>query len=126
MDIPYSFSYIEGESLLRSYGGRMDYYYDRIYRMEDGEFILIGSGEYGNLGGGSITYGSDGEPVYDYEWEGTEVSSEEEYLEQLNEVYDTQQETTPLDGTSYDSASGRYVGGNICYYDEIIEAIRQY
>ena len=90
----------------------MDAYGDRIYSIENGQFVVIHEGEYGAADNSNVQYDSDGNPIYSYYWDGTEVSSETEYMNLLNEVYNTQQEITPFDGTG------------LCYnYEEIIEAI---
>ena len=106
------FSYIEGQNIFRDCGGSMDAYGDRIYSIENGQFVLIHEGEYGAADNSNVQYDSDGNPIYSYYWDGTEVSSETEYMNLFNEVYNTQQEITPFDGTG------------LCYnYEEIIEAI---
>lgn len=90
----------------------MDAYGDRIYSIENGQFVVIHEGEYGAADNSNVQYDSDRNPIYSYYWDGTEVSSETEYMNLLNEVYNTQQEITPFDGTG------------LCYnYEEIIEAI---
>ena len=65
-----------------------------------------------------------GMPIYNYYWEGTQVSSQEEYMDLLNQVYNTEQAITPYDGAQYEG--GRYVGNGLCDYNEIIETINNY
>lgn len=122
----YGFAYLEGQNLFRDAGGHMDSYYDDIYCIKDGEFVLLYSGQYGAAENDDVQFDSDGNPVYNYTWNGTEVSSESEYLSLLNEVYDTKQEVNPYDGAEFDSESGRYVGNGLCDYEEILEDINNY
>ena len=118
----YGFRYIEGANLFRDFGGHMDEYYDKIYTLENGNFVLLYSGEYGAEDNSKVEYGDDGMPVYRYFWENEEVSSEE-YERKLNEVYDTEKEIKIFQDAQYDSEKGRYVGNGLCDYQEIIEAI---
>ena len=122
----YGFRYIEGANLFRDSGGHMDEYYDKIYTLENGNFVLLYSGEYGAEDNSKVEYGDDGMPVYQYFWENEEVSSEEEYDRKLNEVYDTEKEVNIFQDAQYDSGRGRYVGNGLCDYQEIIEAIEAY
>lgn len=120
----YGFRYIEGANLFRDFGGHMDEYYDKIYTLENGNFVLLYSGEYGAEDNSKVEYGDDGMPVYRYFWENEEVSSEE-YERKLNEVYDTEKEVKIFQDAQYDSEKGRYVGNGLCDYQEIIEAIEE-
>ena len=122
----YGFRYIEGANLFRDFGGHMDEYYDKIYTLENGNFVLLYSGEYGAEDNSKVEYGDDGMPVYQYFWENEEVSSEEEYEKKLTEVYDTEKEVNIFLDAQYDSGRGRYVGNGLCDYQEIIEAIETY
>ncbi len=122
----YGFSYIEGQNLFRESGGHMDVYYDKIYCIKDGEFVLLYSGEYGAEDNTQVMTDSNGFPIYVYNWNGQAVSSESEYMELLNQVYDTRQAVSPFDGTTYDDENARYVGNELCDYDEIINAVMSY
>lgn len=122
----YGFSYIEGQNIFRDAGGHMDVYHDKIYSIENGQFVLLHEGNYGAADNSHVQFDSDGYPIYDYYWDGTEVSSETEYMNLLNKVYNAQQAITPFDGAEYDSETWRYVGNGLCDYEEIIEAINTY
>ena len=122
----FGFSYIEGQNIFRDAGGHMDVYHDKIYSIENGQFVLLHEGNYGAADNSHVQFDSDGYPIYDYYWDGTEVSSETEYMNLLNEVYNAQQAITPFDGAEYDSETWRYVGNGLCDYEEIIEAINTY
>lgn len=65
----------------------MDTYYDLVYSIIDGELTLIGAGYYGAEDNSHVQYDENGEPIYQYEWEG-ESMSREEYGKALNSVYD--------------------------------------
>lgn len=104
----------------------MDVYQDKIYSIENGQFVLLHEGNYGAVDNSHVQFDSGGNPIYHYYWDGTEVSSESEYMNLLNEVYNDQQAVTPFDGAEYDSETWRYVGNGLCDYEEIIEAINTY
>lgn len=124
----YGFSYIEGQNIFRDSGGHMAVYYDKIYSIENSQFVLLHEGNYGASDNAHVQFDSDGNPIYNYYWNGTEVSSEAEYMNLLNEVYNAQQAITPFDGAGaeYNSETWRYVGNSLCDYEEIIEAINAY
>lgn len=117
-------SYIEGENLFRSSGGHMDGYYDDIYTMQDGMFVRLYSGTYGAENNANVQLDASGMPIYQYFWNGTQVSSEEEYMNLLNQVFNTEQAISPYDNTEY--SNGRYIGNGLCDFNEIIEAINNY
>ncbi len=81
------FSYIPKGNLLCNSEGNMDYYYDLVFRLEDGEMNLIASGYYGAEDNSNVQYDEKGDPIYLYEWEGVRMSREE-YQAQLSKVYD--------------------------------------
>ena len=122
----YGFSYIEGENLFRDSGGHMDVYYDKIYGIQDGQFVLKASGEYGAEDNTSVKIDENGNPIYNYKWNNKEVASESEYMELLEQSYDIGRSVSPFDGTSYDDDAARYVGNGICDYNEIVEAVIAY
>lgn len=122
----YGLSYIEGQNLFRDAGGQMDAYYDKIYSIENGQFVLHHEGEYGVPDNASVQFDSYGYPIYHYYWNKAELSSEAEYMNLLNSVYDTQKAITPFDGATYSGEASRYIGNALCNYGEIIEAINAY
>ena len=122
----YGLSYIEGQNLFRDSGGHMDVYYDKIYSIQNDHIVLLYEGNYGASDNSQVQYDSNGNPIYDYYWNGIQVSSEAEYRNLLNEIYHSQQESTPFDNAEYNSEAGRYTGNGLCNYEEIIEAINTY
>ena len=62
----------------------MDYYYDLVFRLENGEMNLIASGYYGAEDNSNVQYDEEGDPIYLYEWEGVRMSREE-YQTQLSQ-----------------------------------------
>lgn len=117
-------SYLEGQNLFMDSGGHMDGYYNKIYTIENGQFILLYSGEFGAEDNANVQYDSSGMPIYNYYWDGVQVSSQEEYMNLLNQVYNTEQALSPYDNAEF--SNGRYVGNGLCDYNEIIEAINNY
>lgn len=95
-------------------GGSMDFYWNEIYCIDNGKFVLLYEGKCGTLDNINVQYDSEGNPIYSYYWEGMPVSSREEYLNLLNEVFDTQKSVESYEDNSF------------CNYEEIIEAINKY
>lgn len=106
------FSYIPGENLLCNSEGLMDTYYDLVYSIVDGEMTLIAAGYYGAEDNSNVQFDAEGNPVYQYEWNGVEMSKEE-YEDELFSVYDTSR------AVSYDYSS-------LYSVDEMIEVIEKY
>lgn len=69
----------------------MDHYYDIVYRIENGEMKQIAEGKYGWLT--EREFDENEEPVYQYEWNGVEMSREE-YEKEFQQVYDSTQAVT--------------------------------
>lgn len=82
------FTYIEKANLLCNSEGNMDNYYDLVYCLKEGELMPVAQGYYGAADNTDVQYDANGEPVYEYEWNGTSMTKEE-YNQALNEVYDT-------------------------------------
>ena len=122
----YGLSYIEGQNIFRDAGGHMDEYYDQIYSLINGQFIMLHNGTYGAADNSQLIFDSDGNPIYNYYWDGTEVYSKTQYMSFLNNVYNTQQAVSPFDEVEYDSTHGRYVGNGLCDYEEILVTINSY
>lgn len=106
------FSYIPGENLLCNSEGLMDTYYDLVYSIVDGEMTLIAAGYYGAEDNSNVQFDAEGNLVYQYEWNGVEMSKEE-YEDELFSVYDTSK------AVSYDYSS-------LYSVDEMIEVIEKY
>ena len=104
----------------------MDEYFDEIYSIENGQFVLLARGDYGATDNSRVQLDDNGNPIYNYYWNNTAVSSETEYSSLLNTAYNTQQATSPFDGAEYSSTAERYVGNGLCNYSEIIDAIQNY
>ncbi len=122
----YGLSYIEGQNIFCNSGGHMDEYFDEIYSIENGQFVLLARGDYGATDNSRVQLDDNGNPIYNYYWNNTAVSSETEYSSLLNTAYNTQQATSPFDGAEYSSTAERYVGNGLCNYSEIIDAIQNY
>jgi len=87
------FDYIPGGNLLRNGEGLMDYYYDLIYSIVDGEMELVAAGYYGAEDNSNVQFDAQGNPVYQYEWEGVKMGREE-YERELSKVYDASKAVT--------------------------------
>ena len=122
----YGFSYLEGQNLFCDSGGHMDVYWDKLYKIEDGQIVMVADGEYGAEDNAHVQLDAYGEPIYQYYWNNEQLDSEAAYNEQLNRVFDTSKAIDIYDGAEYDSVQGRYVGNGICDYDEIVEQINNY
>lgn len=107
------FSYIERGNLLCNSEGNMDSYYDLVYSIIDGELTLIASGFYGAEDNSNVQFDAFGEPIYQYEWNGTKMSKEE-YGKALNQVYDM---SRAEDGYGWDQ---------LYSYEEIKDVIENY
>ena len=107
-----NFTYIPNENLLCNSDGNMDTYYDLVYSMIDGEMTLIAQGHYGAADNSNLQFDSEGNPIYQYEWNGVEMSKEE-YAKELNRIYDT----TKAVGYGYD---------NLYSVEEVIEMVEEY
>lgn len=107
-----NFTYIPGGNMLCNSEGNMDYYYDLVFCLEEGEFNLIASGYYGAEDNSNIQFDDQGNPIYIYEWEGTPVS-EQEYQKELSRVYD------------FSKAQG-YEYEDLLSVEELKKAIEQY
>ncbi|MCH5339376.1 MAG: hypothetical protein J1E03_11385 [Acetatifactor sp.] len=81
------FSYIERGNQLCNSEGLMDYYYDLVLTLQDGELILTDQGYYGAEDNSNVQFDENGERIYKYEWNGKQVTKEE-YAKELNAVYD--------------------------------------
>lgn len=114
-----SLSYIEGQNLLLNSGGKMDYYYDYIYRINGSRFEKIHSGEFQRDFSNTESY------TLIYNWDGRQVS-ETEYNAQLNQVINPNLAISPWDNTTYDPTTHRYVGNGLCNKQEIIQKIQLY
>lgn len=82
------FTYIEKENLLCNCEGNMDCYYDIVYSILDGEMTVIAEGYYGAADNSNVQFDDNGNPIYEYEWNGIKVT-QKDYQIGLNKVYDT-------------------------------------
>lgn len=78
--------WIENENLLLTSGGHMDVYYDEVYKIEDGRFVLLGAGDYGAEDNSNVQYDEQDNPIYDYYWNDSAVSKNE-YEQNLNNIF---------------------------------------
>ncbi len=88
-----NFDYLERKGLLCNSDGNMGFYYDRVFALKDGKWILMAEGEYGDPEGGPVLDEEDNF-IFQYSWEGKQVSGEE-YEAALKEVYDRSRAKSP-------------------------------
>ncbi|MCH5340974.1 MAG: hypothetical protein J1E01_05885 [Acetatifactor sp.] len=81
------FSYIERGNQLCNSEGLMDYYYDLVLTLQDGQLVLTDQGYYGAEDNSNVQFDEKGERIYRYEWNGKQVTKDE-YEKELNAVYD--------------------------------------
>ena len=80
-------SYIEKQNCFCDSGGRMDVYYDHIYQIRDGSFVKTAEGNYGAEDNTNVQTDAQGNPIYQYSWDGTEMTKEE-YEQRFAELFD--------------------------------------
>ena len=88
-----NFGYLEKENLLCNSDGNMGHYYDDVYSINDGKWVYIAGGEWGD-GEDGMQFDEEGELIYVYRWEGQEVE-ESAYDAKLKEVFDWEQAKRP-------------------------------
>ena len=93
------FTYLEGQNLFCVTSGRQGVYFDHIYSFQEGQIVQLHEGYYETLDLFNPQFDEDGNEIYTYKWDGTDVASREEYYSLLNGVYDTDRATE----ISYDS-----------------------
>lgn len=96
------FSYIERENRLCNSEGLKDCYYDVVYSIVDGRLVELTSDYYGATDNSNVQWDENGNPIYEYEWDGMKIS-EKEYQEKLNQVYD---QSKAKDGYEWNSWYG--------------------
>lgn len=96
-----SLQYIERMGLFYTGGGHMDVYWDSVYRLQGGQFVELAHGDYGAEGNANILYDSDGAPIYQYSWNGVEMT-EQEYESQLAVAFDVSSARNIFDEPTYD------------------------
>lgn len=92
-------TYIERGNLICNSGGKMGYYYDNVYTIQDGKWVYVDGGIHGD-GPNGIQLDENGDYIeffyWDEEehWNGEEITKEE-YEAHLNAIYPTEQSVRP-------------------------------
>ena len=107
------FNYLERENLLCNSEGNMDSYTDLVFRIQNGRMELVASGAYGAEDNSDVQFDAEGNPIYQYEWNGVSMTKEE-YEKALNEVYDPSR------------AKDGYVWGDWYSKEEMIEKLENW
>lgn len=105
------FNYLERENLLCNSEGNMDSYTDLVFSIQNGRMELVASGAFGAEDNSNVQFDAEGNPIYQYEWNGISMT-EEEYKKALNEVYDISR------------AKDGYEWGECYSKEEMIEELR--
>lgn len=84
------FTYLERQNLLCNASGNMGHYYDLVYTIQDGCWVLMADGRVWEAHYDEIT----GDLDFAFSWNGVEVS-EEEYYRQLTSIFDGKQSVEP-------------------------------
>lgn len=87
------FTYLEKGNLLCNSDGHMGFYYDEVYTIEDGKWVYVAGGAYGD-GAGGPQFDENGEFIYEYHWMDQDVEKSE-YEAKLEEVYPEKQGRVP-------------------------------
>ena len=90
------FSHMERKNLFADVGGRMDYYHDKVYRIQNGKFELINKGEYWVEDSSNREYDDKGNMIYTYRWNDKKVSKEK-YEQELKSVFDKSKAVSPYE-----------------------------
>lgn len=88
-----SFRYLEHENLLCSSSGMENLYYDTIYSITGGRLKVSTQGHYGNRNFARLQTDESGAPVYQYFWDGGEISRNG-YRDGLTFVFDDSRAVT--------------------------------
>ena len=81
--------YYAGKNVLDNCGGSMDTYQDRIFKIENGNWIQIVDGKYGFIDEAPVQYDENDEPIYQYEWGGKQVTKEQ-YEKEVKKIIDVE------------------------------------
>lgn len=72
-----SIAYKTKENLMLTSGGRMDWYFDTTYEIQEGYFVEVDKGEYGAEDNTNVMLDMNGDPIYQYYWNGKEIPKSE-------------------------------------------------
>lgn len=92
-------TYIERGNLICNSGGKMGYYYDNVYAIQDGKWVYVDGGIHGD-GPDGVQLDENGDYIEFFYWDekehwnGEEIT-EEEYEAHLNAIYPVEQSVCP-------------------------------
>lgn len=78
--------YIPGANVLDNNDGNMGVFYDRVFEIKDGKWVQIGDGNYGMADNMNPEYDENGDYVFEYKWDGKEVSKKK-YEKELKKLF---------------------------------------
>ena len=79
--------YFKRGNLFLDISGNMDEYYETIYSFLGGGFKAIHKGTYGAADNANIQFDKNGDPIYEYYWDGKKVSYSA-YQDSLSAAFD--------------------------------------
>lgn len=78
--------YIPGGNVLDNNDGNMGVFYDRVFKIKDGEWLQIGDGECRMEDNTNPEYDENGDYVFQYKWDGKEVTNKK-YEKKLKKLF---------------------------------------
>ena len=93
--------YIERGNLFYTSGGHSDIYWDGVFKIQNGRFVEVAHGDFGAEDNANVQYDENQEPIYQYSWNGRDVS-EQEYQEHLARAFDSSRARDVFKDPTYD------------------------
>ena len=93
--------YIERGNLFYTSGGHSDIYWDGVFKIQNGRFVEVAHGDFGAEDNANVQYDENQEPIYQYTWNGRDVS-EQEYQEHLARAFDSSRARDVFKDPTYD------------------------
>lgn len=103
--------YLPGKNRLDNSGGSMDMYQDRIFKIENGNWVQLADGKYGFINGTPMRYDENDEPIYKYEWNGKEVT-QKQYQQEVKKLIDLEN----ANEVAYEGATAERIKSSILNY----------
>lgn len=93
------FNYIEKGNLLCNSEGKMGYYYDDIFAIQNGKWTYLSGGTYSD-GPDGLQIDENGDPIYIYTWNGADVDKAE-YQANFHEIYPVAPDAPAVEPETY-------------------------
>ena len=86
-------------------------YQDRIFKIENGNWVQLADGKYGFINGTPMRYDENDEPIYKYEWNGKEVT-QKQYQQEVKKLIDLEN----ANEVAYEGATAERIKSSILNY----------